>query len=100
MLQVERLRVDAQDELELISCRLEETSGQLSAQMHMNTQKKQELGRLQREMEVRNQDHELQINELCNLQWTTLGLFRELSIKATSLDNDVSHVLSQFLKPS
>uniref|UniRef100_A0A914W0L8 Myosin heavy chain n=1 Tax=Plectus sambesii TaxID=2011161 RepID=A0A914W0L8_9BILA len=90
----ERMRLDLQNELDLVNQRMEEASGQLSTQIHLNSTRKMELARLHTELESRNLNHETHIADLCSMQWVTLKNLRDLSVQAQSLENEAARVLT------
>ncbi|KAK0421214.1 hypothetical protein QR680_015117 [Steinernema hermaphroditum] len=89
----ERLRTDAQEELNAVTEQMAIANGQLNAQIHLNRSRQNEVNHLHRELEKKNLFHETHIADLCNLQWHTLNNLRSLSVQAQSLELEASRVL-------
>uniref|UniRef100_A0A7E4VF43 Myosin motor domain-containing protein n=1 Tax=Panagrellus redivivus TaxID=6233 RepID=A0A7E4VF43_PANRE len=89
----ERLRLEAQNELDALQAIVAETTGQLDAQMHLNKSRQQEVTDLHRELEKKSMSHETHIADLCSMQWLTLNNLRNLSQQAAFLENEANRVL-------
>ncbi|KAE9554307.1 hypothetical protein FO519_002478 [Halicephalobus sp. NKZ332] len=90
---IERLRLDAQTELDSLHEQIAEANGQLNIQIHLNKARQQEVSDLHRELEKKNIFHETNIADLCSMQWLTLNNLRNLSQQAQFLENEANRVL-------
>lgn len=96
--QSDRIRVGLQSDLDVVTQQMEEASGQLNAQQHINKSRAEEVGlsalpltpssqlaNLHRELEKRSLTSELYINDLCSMQYATVNNLRNLSAQVTVL---------------
>ncbi|KAK6048229.1 hypothetical protein COOONC_14266, partial [Cooperia oncophora] len=90
----DRLRMEMQNELEALQCQMEEASGQLTAQMHINRIHAEELANLQREIELKSMNRQLYIADICSMQYSTVNNLRTLSKQAAHLESEAGRVLS------
>ncbi|KAK6023092.1 hypothetical protein OSTOST_11185, partial [Ostertagia ostertagi] len=80
----DRQRMEMQKDLEAIQCQMEEASGQLTAQVHINRIHAEELANLQREIELKSMNRQAYIADICSMQYTT----------AAHLESEAGRVLS------
>ncbi|KJH53178.1 hypothetical protein DICVIV_00676 [Dictyocaulus viviparus] len=90
----ERIRAELQADLSRIQQQMEETSGELVAQKHINSIRAEEVSNLQREIEKRSIDYESYISSMCSMQYMTISNLRTLSKQAASLEMEVNRILS------
>uniref|UniRef100_A0A158PBY0 Myosin motor domain-containing protein n=1 Tax=Angiostrongylus cantonensis TaxID=6313 RepID=A0A158PBY0_ANGCA len=78
-IKAERLRIDLQDDFDTIQQQMQEASGQLTAQLHLNSIRAEEVSNLQREIHKNNINRELCIADICSMQCITVNNLRTLS---------------------
>ncbi|VDO61116.1 unnamed protein product [Heligmosomoides polygyrus] len=93
-LKADRLRLEMQSELEAIQGQVEEATGQLTAQVHINKIHAEELSNLHREVELKSLNRESYIADICSMQYVTVNNLRTLSKQAAHLESEANRVLS------
>ncbi|VDM56282.1 unnamed protein product [Angiostrongylus costaricensis] len=78
-IKAERLRMDLQDDFDTVQQQMQEASGQLTAQLHLNSIRAEEVSNLQREIHKKNINRELCIADICSMQYITVNKLRTLS---------------------
>nr|CDJ94553.1 Myosin and Myosin head and IQ calmodulin-binding region and Myosin tail domain containing protein [Haemonchus contortus] len=87
-------RMEMQTELEALQCQMEEVTGQLTVQVHINRIHAEELANLQREIELKNISRQSYIADICSMQYSTVNNLRTLSKQAANLESEAGRVLS------
>ncbi|VDO53241.1 unnamed protein product [Haemonchus placei] len=87
-------RIEMQTELEALQCQMEEVTGQLTVQVHINRIHAEELANLQREIELKNISRQSYIADICSMQYSTVNNLRTLSKQAANLESEAGRVLS------
>ncbi|KIH63134.1 hypothetical protein ANCDUO_06567 [Ancylostoma duodenale] len=90
----ERQRKELQADIEAIQQQMEEASGQLIAQAHLNKLRSEEMVNLQREIQKKNITRESCLADLCSMQYITVNNLRTLSMQAANLESEANRVLS------
>ncbi|KHJ75676.1 hypothetical protein OESDEN_24708 [Oesophagostomum dentatum] len=86
--------MELQTDIEAVQQQMDEAVGQLTAQLHLNKIRTEEMSNLKHEIQKRNINREMCLADLCSMQYVTVNNLRTLSKQAATLESDANRVLS------
>ncbi|CAB3401372.1 unnamed protein product [Caenorhabditis bovis] len=92
-MKAERQLNELRSDFDALTEQMAEASGQLTAEVHINKVRAEELSNLRRDLQKKSLNQESYITDLCNMQYATVNNLRNLSQQSATLETEALRIL-------